>query len=125
MLLMAEMIFHLTFEHGLKNGAKNLLQDVLYVFRALDVVVVEDLLSNLLAWGSWWSFTLCHSVTVLIFVYPSMGHKVDSCNTDLHKLFWFFTLFCGIKIITYKIGIEKEHYLLQNVSCLKLRTEVE
>ena len=38
---------------------------------------------------------------------------------------WFFTLFCGIKIITYKIGIEKEHYLLQNVSCLKLRTEVE
>ena len=58
MLLMAEMIFHLTFEHGLKNGAKNLLQDVLYVFRALDVVVVEDLLSNLLAWGSWWSFTL-------------------------------------------------------------------
>ena len=36
-----------------------------------------------------------------------------------------FTLFCGIKIITYKIGIEKEHYLLQNVSCLKLRTEVE
>ena len=37
----------------------------------------------------------------------------------------FFTLFCGIKIITYKIGIEKEHYLLQNVSCLKLRTEVE
>ena len=33
----------------LKNGAKNLLQDVLYVFRALDVVVVEDLLSNLLA----------------------------------------------------------------------------
>ncbi len=40
-------------------------------------------------------------------------------------LFWFFTLFCGIKIITYKIGIEKEHYLLQNVSCLKLRTEVE
>ena len=28
MLLMAEMIFHLTFEHGLKNGAKNLLQDV-------------------------------------------------------------------------------------------------
>lgn len=39
--------------------------------------------------------------------------------------FWFFTLFCGIKIITYKIGIEKEHYLLQNVSCLKLRTEVE
>ena len=88
MLLMAEMIFHLTFEHGLKNGAKNLLQDVLYVFRALDVVVVEDLLSNLLAWGSWWSFTLCHSVTVLIFVYPSMGHKVDSCNTDLHKLFY-------------------------------------
>ena len=85
---MAEMIFHLTFEHGLKNGAKNLLQDVLYVFRALDVVVVEDLLSNLLAWGSWWSFTLCHSVTVLIFVYPSMGHKVDSCNTDLHKLFY-------------------------------------
>ena len=67
---------------------KNLLQDVLYVFRALDVVVVEDLLSNLLAWGSWWSFTLCHSVTVLIFVYPSMGHKVDSCNTDLHKLFY-------------------------------------
>ena len=88
MLLMAEMIFHLTFEHGLKNGAKNLLQDVLYVFRALDVVVVEDLLSNLLVWGSWWSFTLCHSVTVLIFVYPSMGHKVDSCNTDLHKLFY-------------------------------------
>lgn len=39
--------------------------------------------------------------------------------------FRFFTLFCGIKIITYKIGIEKEHYLLQNVSCLKLRTEVE
>ena len=39
--------------------------------------------------------------------------------------FWFFTLFCGIKIITYKIGIEKEHHLLQNVSCLKLRTEVE
>ena len=38
---------------------------------------------------------------------------------------WFFTLFCVIKIITYKIGIEKEHYLLQNVSCLKLRTEVE
>ena len=38
---------------------------------------------------------------------------------------WFFTLFCGIKIITYKIGIEKEHHLLQNVSCLKLRTEVE
>ena len=71
-----------------KNGAKNLLQDVLYVFRALDVVVVEDLLSNLLAWGSRWSFTLCHSVTVLIFVYPSMGHKVDSCNTDLHKLFY-------------------------------------
>ena len=35
---------------------QNLLQDVLYVFRALDVVVVEDLLSNLLAWGSWWSF---------------------------------------------------------------------
>ena len=31
---------------------------------------------------------LCHSVTVLIFVYPSMGHKVDSCNTDLHKLFY-------------------------------------
>ncbi|MBS6413725.1 MAG: hypothetical protein KH374_08420, partial [Dialister sp.] len=29
-----------------------------------------------------------HSVTVLIFVYPSMGHKVDSCNTDLHKLFY-------------------------------------
>ena len=25
---------------------------------------------------------------VLIFVYPSMGHKVDSCNTDLHKLFY-------------------------------------
>ena len=78
MLLMAEMIFHLTFEHGLKNGAKNLFQDVLYVFRALDVVVVEDLLSNLLdpcpeqERGSWWSFTLCHSVTVLIFVYPSM-----------------------------------------------------
>ena len=47
MLLMAEMIFHLTFEHGLKMGPKNLLQDVLYVFRALDVVVVEDLLSNL------------------------------------------------------------------------------
>ena len=92
MLLMAEMIFHLTFEHGLKNGAKNLLQDVLYVFRALDVVVVEDLLSNLLAWGSWWSFTLCHSVTVLIFVYPSMGHKVDSCNTDLHKLFYTPTM---------------------------------
>ena len=42
----------------------------------------------------------------------------------LHAL-RFFTLFCGIKIITYKIGIEKEHYLLQNVSCLKLRTEVE
>ena len=40
-------------------------------------------------------------------------------------IFRFFTLFCGIKIITYKIGIEKEHYLLQNVSCLKLRTEVE
>mgnify|MGYP007102703265 CR=1 FL=1 len=39
--------------------------------------------------------------------------------------FRLFTLFCGIKIITYKIGIEKEHYLLQNVSCLKLRTEVE
>ena len=38
---------------------------------------------------------------------------------------WLFTLFCGIKIITYKTGIEKEHYLLQNVSCLKLRTEVE
>ena len=53
MLLMAEMIFHLTFEHGLKNRAKNLLQDVLYVFRALDVVVVEDLLSNLPARGSW------------------------------------------------------------------------
>ena len=88
MLLMAEMIFHLTFEHGLKNGAKNLFQDVLYVFHTLDVLVVEDLLSNLLAWGSWWSFTLCHSVTVLIFVYPSMGHKVDSCNTDLHKLFY-------------------------------------
>ena len=35
--------------------------------------------------------------------------------------FRFFTLSCGIKIITYKIGIEKEHYLLQNVSCLKLR----
>ncbi len=88
MLLMAEMIFHLTFEHGLKNGAKNLLQDVLYVFSALDVVVVEDLLINRLAWGSWWSFTLCHSVTVLIFVYPSMWHKVDSLNTDLHKLFY-------------------------------------
>ena len=29
-------------------GLCNLLQDVLYVFRALDVVVVEDLLSNLL-----------------------------------------------------------------------------
>ena len=43
----------------------------------------------------------------------------------LFKNKWFFTLFCGIKIITYKIGIEKEHYLLQNVSCLKLRTEVE
>ena len=41
------------------------------------------------------------------------------------RIFWFFTLSCGIKIITYKIGIEKEHYLLQNVSCLKLRTEVE
>ena len=41
------------------------------------------------------------------------------------SFYWFFTLFCGIKIITYKIGIEKEHYLLQNVSCLKLRTEVE
>ena len=37
----------------------------------------------------------------------------------------FFTLFCGIKIITYEICIEKEHYLLQNVSCLKLHTEVE
>ena len=34
MLLAAEMIFHLTFEHGLKNGAENL-QDVLHVFRVL------------------------------------------------------------------------------------------
>ena len=51
MLLMAEMIFHLTFEHGLKNGAKICFRDVLYVFRALDVVVVEDLLSNLLTPG--------------------------------------------------------------------------
>lgn len=58
MILMAEMIFHLTFEHGLKDWGKDLLQDVLDVFRALDVVVVENLLSNLFAWGSWWSFTL-------------------------------------------------------------------
>ena len=51
---------------------------------------------------------------------------VSKCSVILIPLFFgFFTLFCGIKIITYKIGIEKEHYLLQNVSCLKLRTEVE
>ena len=49
---------------------------------------------------------------------------IPQMNDDRWKN-WFFTLFCGIKIITYKIGIEKEHYLLQNVSCLKLRTEVE
>ena len=49
-------------------------------------------------------------------------------NKMLYKIvanLWFFTLFCGIKIITYEICIEKEHYLLQNVSCLKLHTEVE
>lgn len=46
-------------------------------------------------------------------------------STNIIEKNRFFTLFCGIKIITYKIGIEKEHYLLQNVSCLKLRTEVE
>ena len=39
--------------------------------------------------------------------------------------FGFLHAFLWDKIITYKIGIEKEHYLLQNVSCLKLRTEVE
>ena len=50
------------------------------------------------------------------------GLRIE-CPSDEKK--GFFTLFCGIKIITYKIGIEKEHYLLQNVSCLKLRTEVE
>lgn len=48
----------------------------------------------------------------------------SSCRW-IRSFFRFFTLSCGIKIITYKIGIEKEHYLLQNVSCLKLRTEVE
>ena len=51
-------------------------------------------------------------------------HKERHYNQRRSKI-RFFTLFCGIKIITYKIGIEKEHYLLQNVSCLKLRTEVE
>lgn len=81
---MAEKILHLTLEHGLKDRAKDLLQDV---FRGLDIVIVEDLLSNLLAWGGWWSFTLCRSVTVLIFGYSSMGYKVDSYNIDLHKLF--------------------------------------
>ena len=87
MLLMAEMIFHLTFEHGLKNGAKNLLQDVLYVFRALDVVVVEDLLSNLLAWGSWWSFTLWGVriffwtiLVVLTLSLSSLCILLDSCR---------------------------------------------
>ena len=49
----------------------------------------------------------------------------EALEDDSGAFFRFFTLFCGIKIITYKIGIEKEHYLLQNVSCLKLRTEVE
>ena len=63
-----------------------------------------------------------------------------NCHEDLYTLdkkrygtdkmsgfqkYWLFTEIWGIKIITYKIGIEKEHYLLQNVSCLKLRTEVE
>ena len=94
--------------------SQNLLQDVLYVFRALDVVVVEDLLSNLLAWGSWWSFALCHSVTVLIFVYPSMGHKVDSCNTDLHKLFYTPFLLCRKALFTVHLilinTIDKEIY---------------
>ena len=51
--------------------------------------------------------------------------KATVMSTLKKKIKGFFTLFCGIKIITYKIGIEKEHYLLQNVSCLKLRTEVE
>ena len=40
-------------------------------------------------------------------------------------LFLFFTLYCGIKIIKYKICIEKKKYLLQNESCLKLNTEEE
>ena len=71
--------------------------------------------------------------------FENMGKKLDIDLADMDYVSWreklqedsetlelrFFTLFCGIKIITYKIGIEKEHYLLQNVSCLKLRTEVE
>lgn len=60
----------------------------------------------------------------VISAVPLVG-VCDFWKKHLTNLFWFFTLFCGIKIITYKIGIEKEHYLLQNVSCLKLRTEVE
>ncbi|MEQ2747368.1 hypothetical protein AAAT88_09690, partial [Dialister hominis] len=38
-----------------------------------------------------------------IFVYPSMGHKVDSCNTDLHKLFYTPAI---ITAVTTEDGIE-------------------
>ena len=61
---------------------------------------------------------------VLWFSQPQKAHDEIFVHSVMGFL-WFFTLFCEIKIITYKIGIEKEHYLLQNVSCLKLRTEVE
>ena len=77
-------------------------------------------------------FILAPGLDQCLCIYPK--EKWDSLIAKLQKLPFtnqkvrkirFFTLFCGIKIITYKIGIEKEHYLLQNVSCLKLRTEVE
>ena len=87
MLLMAEMIFHLTFEHGLKNGAKS--ASGRYVFRALDVVVVEDLLSNLLALNGVVGGVLHFAILLpSLSLLPQYGHKVDSYNTDLHKLFY-------------------------------------
>ncbi|MEQ2423267.1 DnaD domain protein, partial [Megasphaera sp. CLA-AA-H81] len=42
-----------------------------------------------------------------IFVYPSMGHKVDSCNTDLHKLFYTPTVNVALSLFKH-LGLIEE-----------------
>ena len=77
MLLMAEMIFHLTFEHGLKKwGQKICFSDVLVRLpSALDVVVVEDLLSNRSPGVVGGGFTLAILLPSLSLFTPVWGIK--------------------------------------------------
>src|SRR5574344_1458054 len=87
MVRVAEMIVHFTLQGSLEDRCKNLFDNILDFLSTLRLVSFHNLFCYIFSWGRC-HFTFCHLISILLIVYPRMGHKINQRNYFLHKLFY-------------------------------------